>query len=183
MTKAIEVFGNLDILINNAGIMDDFSPVSDVSDEMWEKVMNINVNGPFYTTRSAVKHFLKLQKAGVIINIASIGGLCGARAGAAYTTSKHALVGLTKNTAFMYSTQNIRCNAICPGGIETDIASGDFMKNINKKGMAMTASGMGANPRMGLGTEIAAVAAMLASDASSYVNGQCIAVDGGFTAY
>jgi len=120
--KAIEVFGGLHILVNNAGIMDDFSPVGDVEDEMWERVLAVNLHGPFYACRKAVKYFEQMG-GGVIINVASIGGLFGARAGAAYTTSKHALVGLTKNTAFMYALKNIRCNAICPGGIETEIAN------------------------------------------------------------
>ncbi|HHW99128.1 MAG TPA: SDR family oxidoreductase, partial [Firmicutes bacterium] len=114
---------------------------------------------------------------------ASIGGLYGARAGAAYTTSKHGLVGLTKNTAFMYALKNIRCNAICPGGIETEIATGAYMKNVNQWGMERAMAGTGANPRYGKGSEIATVAVFLASDDASYVNGQCISVDGGFTAY
>ncbi len=180
--EAINKFGKLDILVNNAGIMDDFSPTDEVEDDMWDKVININLNAPFYAIRKALVEFKK-QGSGVIINVASIGGLYGCRAGAAYTASKHALVGLTKNTGFMYSKQNIRCNAICPGGIETEIGTGDYMQNINKQGYGMATSGAGANPRMGKGNEIATVAVFLASDDSSYINGQCIAVDGGFTAY
>ena len=180
--EAIKVFGKLDILVNNAGIMDDFGPVGDVSNEMWDRVIKINLNGPFYATRKAINLFEE-NGGGTIINVASVGGLCGARAGAAYTASKHALLGLTKNTAFMYSKNNIRCNAICPGGIETEIATGDYMKNINEKGMSMVATGMATNPRMGNSSEIASVAVFLGSEDSSYVNGQCLAVDGGFTAY
>lgn len=110
--------GKLDILVNNAGIMDDFSPVGDVDDNMLEKVFSLNVYAPFYTSRKAIKIFLK-EGSGNIINVSSIGGLYGARAGAAYTASKHALIGLTKNTGYMYAKKNIRCNAICPGGVET----------------------------------------------------------------
>lgn len=179
---AFKVFGGLDILVNNAGIMDDFAAVGDVDDEMWERVLSVNLNGPFYAIRKAVKHF-EQAGAGTIINVASIGGLYGARAGAAYTASKHALIGLTKNTAFMYALKNIRCNAICPGGIETEIGTSGYMKNVNKAGVARAMAGTGANPRMGKGSEIATVAVFLASDDSSYINGQCIAVDGGFTAY
>lgn len=180
--EAIRVFGKLDILVNNAGIMDDFSPVDEVNDDMWENVLNINLNAPFYAIRKAVHHF-KEQGSGIIVNVASIGGLYGARAGAAYTTSKHGLIGLTKNTAFMYAKKNIRCNAICPGGIETEIGTGDYMKNINQEGVARATSGTGANPRMGKGEEIAPLAVFLASDDASYINGQSIAVDGGFTSY
>jgi len=85
--------------------------------------------------------------------------------------------------AFMYANMGIRCNAINPGGIETDIGTGEFMADINKAGMARAMSGIGANPRMGTGQEIANVAVFLASDDSSYINGQSIVVDGGFTAY
>lgn len=174
--------GRLDILVNNAGIMDDFSPIADVKDEMFDKVFQLNVYSPFYSMRKAVQIFLE-QGEGNIINISSLGGLFGARAGAAYTASKHALVGLTKNTAFMYSKKNIRCNAICPGGVDTDIGSGEYMSNINKEGMDMISTGIAGNPRSGKGTEIAEVALFLASDDSSYINGQCIALDGGWTAY
>lgn len=174
--------GKLDILVNNAGIMDDFSPVGDVSDEMLEKLMALNVYSPFYSMRSAIKIFEK-QGSGNIINISSLGGLFGARAGAAYTASKHALIGLTKNTGFMYSKKNIRCNAICPGGIDTDIATGEYMKDINKAGMEMVMTGIAGNPRNGQGSEVGTVALFLASEDSSYVNGQCIVLDGGWTAY
>lgn len=180
--EAIKLFGKLDILVNNAGIMDDMSGVDDTSDEMFDKVNNVNVKSVFYSMRKAVNHFKEVG-GGVIINVASIGGLYGSRAGLAYTASKHAVVGMTKNTAFMYALQNIRCNAICPGGIETEISSGEFMKDINKAGVAHAMAGIGANPRTGRGDEIAKVAVFLASDDSSYINGQCIAVDGGFTAY
>lgn len=180
--EAIKIFGTLDILVNNAGVMDNFSPVGDVSDEMWNSVMKINVDGPFYAMRKAINYFNE-NNGGVIINVASLGGLFGSRAGAAYTASKHALVGLTKNTAFMYAKKNIRCNAICPGGIETEISSGEYMTNINREGMGIATSGMCTNPRNGKGHEIATVAVFLASDDSGYVNGQCLNVDGGWSAY
>lgn len=174
--------GKLDILVNNAGIMDDFSPIGNVSDEMMEKVFALNVYAPFYTCRKAVEFFLK-QGSGNIINVASIGGLYGARAGAAYTASKHAVVGLTKNTGYMYAKRNIRCNAICPGGVETEIGTGDFMKNVNQEGLNIVMANVGGNPRSGTGMEIANLALFLASDDSSFINGQCITADSGWTAY
>lgn len=180
INEAVKKFGTLDILVNNAGIMDDFSPAADVDDEMWEKVINVNLNAPFYSTRNALKHFVE-KGSGVIINVASIGGLCGSRAGAAYTASKHGLVGLTKNTASMYANKNIRCNAICPGGVETEIFTGTYMQNINKEGMDIAVTGP--SVRMGKGHEIATVSVFLASEDSCYINGQCIAVDGGLTAH
>lgn len=174
--------GKLDILVNNAGIMDDFSGVGDVNDEMMNKVFDLNVFAPFYTSRKAVNIFLKEGK-GVIVNIASIGGLYGARAGAVYTASKHALVGLTKNTGYMYAKKNIRCNAICPGAIETDIGSGEYMKHVNQDGMNTIMANVGGNPRSGSPAEIAEIAVFLASDESSLINGQCLAADAGWTAF
>lgn len=180
--KVYQKSGRLDILVNNAGLMDDFSPVGDVTDEMLKKVFDLNIFAPFYSSRKAVNIFKK-QGSGNIINISSLGGLYGARAGAVYTASKHALVGLTKNTAFMYSKQNIRCNAICPGGVATEIGSGEYMADINKEGMDMVMTGISGNPREGSAVEIANIALFLASDDSSLVNGECITADAGWTAY
>lgn len=176
---AITTFGSLDVLVNNAGVMDDFTPVADVSDELWNKVMGVNINGPFYTCRLAVQTMLKQGK-GVIVNISSIGGLNGARAGAAYTSSKHALIGLTKNIAFMYGAKGIRCNAIAPGGVNTNIMDG---AKPNSFGSERMQSGIGSNIRMAEPIEIADLALYLASDKSTFVNGAVIVADGGWTAY
>jgi len=180
--EAIKQFGKLDILVNNAGIMDDMSGIGDMSDEMFDKVFDVNVKSVLHSMRKAVKYFEEVG-GGNIINVASIGGLHGGIAGAAYTASKHAVVGLTKNTGFMYAKKNIRCNAICPGGIATEIGTSEFMKDINKEGAALTALGLSLNPRYGKPEEIASVAVFLASDESGFINGQCIQVDGGWTAY
>lgn len=160
----------------------DIAAVGDVKDEMYDKVFDVNVKSVVYSMRKAVKYFEEVG-GGNIINIASIGGLYGGVAGAVYTASKHAVVGLTKNTAFMYALKNIRCNAICPGAIATEIASSEFMKTINMDGAKRTGIGLALNPRTGQGSEIAQVAVFLASDEASFVNGQCIAVDGGWRAY
>ena len=174
--------GKIDILVNNAGIMDDFSPVGDVTDEMLERVFNLNVFSLFYSMRKAVDIFLK-QGSGNIINVASIGGLYGARAGAVYTASKHAVVGLTKNTGYMYAKKNIRCNAICPGGVATEIGSSEFMKNVNPEGMGTIMPNLAGNPRNGDPMEIATIALFLATEDSSFINGQAIAADSGWTSF
>ncbi|KAA2282822.1 SDR family NAD(P)-dependent oxidoreductase, partial [Clostridioides difficile] len=112
--------GTVDILINNAGIMDGMEPAADVTDEKWERLFAVNTTSVMRTTRKVLPIFLEKQK-GVIVKIASAGGLHGGRAGAAYTASKHAVVGFTKNTGYMYAEQGIRCNAIAPGAVATNI--------------------------------------------------------------
>jgi NAD(P)-dependent dehydrogenase (short-subunit alcohol dehydrogenase family) len=179
---AVNTYGTLDILVNNAGIMDHFAPVGEVDNDMWRKVMQINLDGPFKAMRSAVKIFLQ-KGSGNIINVSSIGGLNGGRAGAAYTTSKHALIGLTKNTGYLYSKSGIRCNAIAPGAVATNIGDTiDFTKItplVNDRIM----SGMVQNPRTGEPDEIAKAALFLASDDSSFVNAEVLVVDGGWTGF
>jgi NAD(P)-dependent dehydrogenase (short-subunit alcohol dehydrogenase family) len=118
---------------------------------------------------------------GVIINIASVGGLFGSRAGAAYTASKHAVVGLTKNVGFHYATKGIRCNAIAPGAVNTNI--GSTIKQPNPFGAQRSSMGLSLNPRAGEAEEIAGVALFLATDESSFVNGIVITADAGWTAY
>lgn len=105
----------------------------------------------------------------------------GGRAGAAYTASKHAVVGLTKNTAFMYSGKNIRCNGFAPGAVATNI--GSSMTNISEFGMGRQGTGNALIPRVGEPEEISKLAVFLGSDESSFVNGQVIGIDGGWTTY
>ena len=180
--EAVRLFGRVDVLVNNAGIMDDFSPVGEFEDEMFEKVMKLNLGAPAYAMRRVIKEFER-QGGGVIINIASVSGLFGCRGGAAYTASKHGLIGLTKNTAYMYSNKNIRCNAICPGSIKKEVDSGEFMDRLNERGKAIAERGMSLVDRPGESEEIADVAVFLASEGSSYINGQALVVDGGWTCY
>jgi NAD(P)-dependent dehydrogenase (short-subunit alcohol dehydrogenase family) len=180
INKAVQTFGTLDILVNNAGIMDNFEPAGEIEDDKWERVFAINTTSVMRATRKVLPIFLEKQY-GVIINVASAGGLQGARAGAAYTASKHAVVGLTKNTGFMYATKGIRCNAIAPGGVETNISSS--MTAVNEFGMGRIQAGLAINPRVGKPEEIANIALFLASDESSFVNGTVITGDAGWTAY
>lgn len=177
---AVERYGSIDILVNNAGIMDGMVPAAEVTDERWERVMGVNLTGPMRTIRKALPMMLK-QGAGVIINISSVGGLYGSRAGAAYTASKHGLIGLTKNVAFQYAKEGIRCNAIAPGGVETNIMPEGT--SLNSFGVERAMAGIQMNPRMGKPEEIATVALFLASEDSSFVNGTVITADAGWTAY
>lgn len=176
---AVKEFGTLDILVNNAGIMDNFEPAADIDDDRWDLIFNVNTKAVMRATRKALPIFLEKEK-GVIINTASTGELNGAHAGATYVASKHAVVGFTKNTGYMYANKGIRCNAIAPGGVETNIASS--MTNPNQFGLSRTQAVQGVIPRVGKPEEIARVALFLASDESSFVNGTVITADAGWTA-
>jgi NAD(P)-dependent dehydrogenase (short-subunit alcohol dehydrogenase family) len=177
---AVNTYGTLDILVNNAGIMDNFVPAAEVTDELWEKVFAVNTTGPMRATRKALSIFIK-KGSGIIINIASAGGLLGSRAGAAYTSSKHAVIGLTKNVGFQYAKLGIRCNAIAPGAVNTNI--GTTIYDPNKFGMERAMAGINLNPRVGEPEEIARIALFLACDDSSFINGAIITADAGWTAY
>ncbi len=176
---AVREYGTLDILVNNAGIMDGFEPVGEISDERWDMIFDVNTKGVMRAMRKAIPLFLEKGK-GVIINTASTGGFNGAHAGATYGASKHAVIGLTKNTGYMYAQKGIRCNAIAPGAVETNISAS--MKNISPFGMERTKPVQGVIPRIGQPEEIAQVALFLASDESSFINGAVITADGGWTA-
>ena len=179
ISLAMEQYGSLDVLVNNAGILDNFLPVAEADNATWENVMAVNLNGPFYACRLAVPLMLKKGK-GSIINISSVGGLNGSRAGVAYTTSKHALIGLTKNTGYMYGDKGIRCNAIAPGAVNTNIGAN---MQPSELGYSKLKLGMGTSIRTGEPAEIAELALFLASDRSSLINGTVIIADGGWTAY
>ena len=174
---AVKEFGRLDILVNNAGIMDDMAGIGDASDAMYEKVFKLNVYGPMAAMRKAVNIFLAQGGGGCIINVASEGALH-ACAGAVYCASKAALVSFTKNTAFMYLPQNIRCNVIAPGEISTEIGASIGVPNMN--GYGRVQSVLACAPPAGTPEQIAGAAFFLASEDASYVNGDVLMVDGGW---
>ena len=165
---AVAEFGKLDVLVNNAGIMDNMAPIGDATDEMYERVMKVNVYGPMCAMRKATQVFLAQGNGGNIINVVSEGA------------SKAALTSFTKNTAFMYLEQGIRCNAIAPGGIATEIAGS--MGQVNVGGYMRAKKVVDCGPAPGTPEQIAGAALFLASDDSSYVNGDVLMVDGGWCA-
>ena len=178
---AVDSYGKLDIVVNNAGIMDEMVPAAEINDELWANVFDVNVTAVMRMTRRALAEMLP-REYGVFVNTASIGGLFGSRAGAAYTASKHAVVGFTKSVGYQYAVKGIRANAICPGAVETEIAAAG-MKNPSAFGLERAMGGMGLNPRTGSGLEIAQVALFLASDESSFVNAVALPADAGWSAY
>lgn len=177
---AVEKFGRLDVLVNNAGIMDDMATVANYSDERYENVFNVNVAGPLYAMRKAVNVFLSQGDGGNIITTSSVGAKHQA-AGVVYGASKAAINSIVRHTAFVYRNEKIRCNAIAPGGINTEISSS--MGDVDKDGAGRIHGLQSLMPGMGEGIDIANVAVFLASDESSFVSGQIIAVDGGWTSF
>ena len=144
---AISTYGKLDVLCNNAGVMDYMQGVGELSDDIWRRVMGINLDGPMFATRKAVQYMLA-HGGGSIVNTASTAGLHGGAAGVAYTAAKHALVGLTRNTAWMYAAKGIRCNAICPGATKTNIQEIDASRPAGSDRRATRRSVRGAGPRL-----------------------------------
>ncbi len=178
VATALDRFGRLDALCNVAGIVDRLLPVGELTDEIWERVLAVNLTGPMLAMRAAIPVMLR-GKGGVIVNISSVGGLFGARGGAAYAASKHGLIGLTKNVAATYGRDGIRAVAVCPGAVDTGISLGG---EPSPRGFEALKSTLPANPRTATALEIAKLVLFLVSDDASFVNGAAIVADGGWTA-
>jgi len=176
---AVEQFGRLDVVVNNAGLLDRFVPVAELDNDLWNAVLDVNLTGPMRMFRAAIPEMEKTG-GGSFVTIASVGGLHGCRAGTAYTASKHGVIVLAKSVAYMYAKKGIRSNVIAPGGVKTEIGAG---QPANEGGAAICMTGMNTNPRMGEAEEIASVALFLASDDASFVNGATVVADAGWTAY
>jgi NAD(P)-dependent dehydrogenase (short-subunit alcohol dehydrogenase family) len=146
----------------------------------WERVLRINLTGPFLVTHAVLPHMLS-RGSGVIVNTASEAGIRGGAAGAAYTASKHGVIGLTRSVAWAYANDGIRCNAIVPGPTET-AGMVDQAANFDQKGFARLQPVISLNGRIAQPEESADVAVFLASDAASFVNGAILPVDGGWAA-
>ncbi|MEM9038030.1 MAG: SDR family oxidoreductase [Actinomycetota bacterium] len=183
VAEAVDRFGGLDILVNNAGIEGEVASITEQNDAVFRKVMDVNVLGVFLGMRAAAPRLVE-RGGGAIINLASIAGLQGTPGIAAYTASKHAVIGLTRTVALELGPQGVRVNAVCPAPIE-----GRMMRSL-EAGMApddpeavrrMIAAN---NPlgRYGEPADVAAVIAFLASDGAGYMNGAAVPVDGGTTA-
>lgn len=180
INAAVENFGKLDVLVNNAGVMDDMAPIAEASDEKYEYVMAVNVYGPMAAMRKACQVFLAQGNGGSIINVSSVGSMHQA-AGPVYCASKAALNAMSRNTAYMYKNDGIRCNVIAPGGIKTEIGAAMGMPNMNGYGKLQPVLQL--SPPQGESSDIANAALFLASDASAYISGAILPVDGGWTSF
>ena len=170
--------GRVDALANVAGIMDNFAPVHEVDDELWDRVFRINVTALMRLTRAVVPLMLE-HGSGSVVNVSSEAGIRGSAAGAAYTASKHAVVGLTKNSAVIYGPKGLRFNAVAPGPTMTGIVA-NF-------GSQMAAERLGplmqANiPTPATAAQLAASITFLLSDDGTNLNGAILASDGGWSA-
>lgn len=169
--KVLDKHGRVDILINNAGITKDGLLVR-MDDSQWDAVVNINLKGTFLCTRAVAKPMMK-QRAGRIVNIASIVGVIGNAGQANYSASKAGVIGLTKTTAKELAARGVTCNAIAPGFIQTDMT--DKLPEEARKRL-MDAIPMGS---LGSPKDIAEAALFLSSDSARYITGQVLVVDGG----
>lgn len=170
--------GCVDALANVAGVMDNFAPVHEVNDELWDRVFRINVTALMRLTRAVVPLMLKAG-CGSVVNVSSEAGIRGSAAGAAYTASKHAVVGLTKNSAVMYGPKGLRFNTVAPGPTLTGIVA-NF-------GSQMAAERLGPLMKANIPTpvsaaELAASIAFLLSEDGTNINGVILASDGGWSA-
>lgn len=179
--EIVKVAGpHIDILINNAGIMDDFVPLDELDDALWERVINVNLTAVMKLSRAVIKVMLKQGK-GSIVTTSSGAGFKSGIAGTAYTTSKHGVNGLIKSIATIYGSRGIRSNGVAPGGTKTNIM--DVMKPIRgQKTMELLGANMANAPRTAEAREVAACLLFLASDDASNINGTIVACDSGWSA-
>jgi NAD(P)-dependent dehydrogenase (short-subunit alcohol dehydrogenase family) len=175
--ETVRDFGSIDILLTAAGVGDG-GPVSMLDEASWDRVININLKGTFLSIK-AVLDTMVAQRSGSIITIASVEGLNGTEGGSAYNASKGGVVLLSKNVAMDYGRVGIRCNAICPGFIDTPMLNGLMGSLPDLKADVVRETKIG---RLGKPEEIAGAAYFLASDDASFVTGHALVVDGGYTA-
>ena len=168
---------SIDALANVAGVNDDFSPLHETTDAMWDRVIAINLTGGFKLTRAVLPKMLAAGT-GSIVNVSSEAGLRGNSSGNAYTVSKHGVVGLTRSAAFMYGPQGIRVNAVAPGGVATGIP---MPANVSEAGSARLAPFQQAIPTIATAEQVAASIVFLLSDDGVNINGAILPSDGGWS--
>ena len=176
--KAVERFGRLDVAFNNAGIEGVWAPIIRQSEEDWDRTIAINLKGVWLSLKYEIQQMLKQGGGGAIVNMSSITGLVGAVGAAAYSASKHGVMGLTQTAALENAKRGIRINAVCPGFTETPMADRIFrVPGVHKYVVSCQPIG-----RLGRPTEIAEAVVWMCSDRASFMTGQSLVLDGGFLA-
>ena len=177
----VERFGRLNVLVNNAGAVH-VSTVEAISEEDWDRLMTVNVKGPFLMSRAVLPEFRKCD-GGVIVNIGSVLGLYAVKERAAYCASKGGVTMLTKAMALDHAHENVRVNCICPSIVETELVKGVFDES--ERGQALRKARIATIPlgRIGQPADVAEMAVFLASEESSWLTGAAIPLDGGISAY
>lgn len=169
--RTIAEYGQIDVLVNNAGVFDKYANSLDTTEPQWDFIFNINVKSVFTLTNLVLPGMISRGK-GSIVNIASVAGLVAGKGGAAYTASKHAIIGYTKHVAATYGKDGIKVNAICPGTISTPLIAAS-LENIPTYAIPVG--------RFGEAEEVADLAIFLASDDANFMQGAAIPIDGEFT--
>ena len=180
VAHTIEVFGRLDYAVNNAGIEGKFSGITDLAEDDWDQVLDINLKGTFLCMKYEARAMLNIGHGGAIVNIGSVNSFLGFPTGSAYVTSKHGLIGLTSSVSAELAPQGIRVNLLCPGVTDTPMHQrlrGIVGDDLYDKGLLPTVH----LQRVGSPEEIAKAIIFLCSDESSYISGSTLTVDGGLT--
>lgn len=169
--------GDIDVLCSNAGILDGYATVLETSEDLWNKVMAVNLTGMYLMARAVLPSMIESGR-GVVINTASIAGLVAGGGGAAYTAAKHGVIGLTRQISFDFGPMGVRANAICPGAVESSMT-----RDLFADGRAAVMDAVRSVPagRTAQPEEIAELALFLASDESSFMHGAAVVIDGGWT--
>jgi NAD(P)-dependent dehydrogenase (short-subunit alcohol dehydrogenase family) len=187
---AVKDLGPVEVLVNNAGILDGYFNADEMDEAVWRKVLDIDLTGTFLVSKRVLREMLPRGR-GRIINMASVAGLNGTGGGAAYIAAKHGVVGLTRQMAVAYGARGITVNCVCPGAIPTSLRShsqsilGPGVPDMSKRGVAVNDDQVRALVPVGVrGTveDIAGAVCFLASPEASYINGHSLVVDGGWRA-
>ena len=179
VAETVQTFGRLDAAHNNAGVEGIRVPLTEMSEENWDRVQAVNLKGVWLCMKYEIPQMLR-QGGGAIVNTSSVAGLIGMKGSAAYGSAKHGVVGLTKTAALEFATRGVRINAVCPGAIRTPMTERLMGHDLEREAMYMSIQPIG---RFGTTQEIAEAVVWLCSDAASLVTGVAMPVDGGIMAH
>ena len=191
VSAAVKELGPLDVMVNNAGVLDGYWNVDETEEKLWRRVIDIDLTGVFFGCQRALREMLP-RGSGRIVNMASVAGLNGTGGGAAYVAAKHGVVGLTRQMAVAYAAKGITVNAVAPGARSSPTCAGTRRSSSGRTRPDMTGRGIAAYDeqvrmivpagRRGTAEDIAAAVCFLASDEAGYITGHTLVVDGGWRA-